>query len=203
MTEEERTAYIKTLKVGDSACYTMPRAFGNRSDTRVVLVVKITPKGIIRVSDGQLFNSQGRSSIKNGWVYLEPHTPEIAERMERSRIVDVANHSAYILGSRYIDLSKVSSRLLQELISLEARISLSLKEPAKETEPPRKLYRCGCGRESTKTYTDPQFGGSSDVCDDCYDIEECQDQGHGVTGESYSREECIEILESRGWKSHY
>jgi len=62
---------------------------------------------------------------------------------------------------------------------------------------------CSCGREATKIYTDPQFGGQSDVCCDCYDIEECQDEGYGKTGESFSREECVEILEMGGWKSHY
>lgn len=62
---------------------------------------------------------------------------------------------------------------------------------------------CRCGREATRVYSDTQTGIESNVCYDCYDIENCQDHGYAETGESYSEEECIEILEMDGWKSHY
>ena len=62
---------------------------------------------------------------------------------------------------------------------------------------------CYCGREATRIYSDTQSGIESNVCYDCYDIEECQDRGYAETGESYSEEECIDILKSNGWKSSY
>jgi len=202
VTEKEHVSWVKTLKVGDEVCYTVGGShIGSRGDTRVVLVKKVTPTGMIRVSDGTLFNTRGKANNGTRWIFLEAFNEVKKAQVARGQIVDKAGHSAYVLSSNKVSLSKVSSSLLQELVNLEARISLSLKEPAEETDAQKKL--CGCGRESTKVYTDPRFGGTLDVCDDCYDLNECQDQGHGVTGESYSIEECIEILEARGWKSHY
>ena len=201
MTKEERTAYIKTLKVGDSACYELPRAFGGRRDIRVVFVVKITPKGMIRVSDDTLFNTHGRSTYGDRHVFLEPYTPKVEEDVAREKLINTANHSAFVLDSNKVDLSKVPSNLLQELVNLETRISLSLTEPAKAPEPPKKL--CSCGREATRVFSDTQSGIESSVCYDCYDIESCQDKGYAETGESYSKSEAIEILEMGGWKSAY
>ena len=128
MTEGERAAWLKTLKEGDQVCYTIKGSFGGRNDVRVVFVKKVTPTGMVRVSDDTLFNTRGKSDFGKRWVFLEPYTKNIKDYAAREKLINSANHSAFVLDSNRVDLSKVASELLEELVSLETRISLSLKK---------------------------------------------------------------------------
>jgi len=199
MNTPERKAWVKTLKPGDEVCYQTPGINGGHFV--VTLVKNRTPQGGVRTLDGVLFNSEGRTSYYSShYVHLEPYSEDRKAQVLRKQLANRARSSLWVLANN-VNLSKLPDALLQEFINLEDKIKESMREPVKDPEPLEKL--CSCGREATRVYTDPQFGGKSDVCDDCYDIEECQDQGSAVTGESYSAEECLEILKGRGWKSHY
>ncbi|MHB1651644.1 MAG: DUF1351 domain-containing protein [Desulfitobacteriaceae bacterium] len=59
---------------------------------------------------------------------------------------------------------------------------------------------CSCGRVATRVHTDTQTGIQCNACSDCYDIESCREEGFAETGEYYSDEEVIQILESKGWE---
>ena len=134
MTDVERIAWVKTLKSGDQVCYKIPGSLGGKVNIRVVLVKNITKTGAVRVSDSMLFNNQGKSNGGSRFIFLEPYTAEVADAIERSKLIDSASHSAFILDSNRVPLSKVPNELLRELINLEARISLSLKEPVEKVD---------------------------------------------------------------------
>jgi hypothetical protein len=100
--------WFKTLKIGDTVCY--DTGYNENHEYYITSVLKITPTGKVKTSDGMTFDSTNSTSVSAyRYCSLQPVNEEILEYIKKKEL---------LLRISEVNFNKLNLNQIEQIIAI-------------------------------------------------------------------------------------